>query len=133
MSSRWGRDWKAFRDAPPGERFRRRHGNRKSAGPPLARILTVVLGLALVVGGAILLVIPGPGVLVIGFGGALIAQEFRWAAVALDWIEVQLRKALRFSRRFWKSASVAVRGLVVAAGVCVAAGAAYLAWTWLIR
>jgi hypothetical protein len=93
----------------------------------------VALGLALIVGGAILLVIPGPGLLVIAFGGALIAREFRWAAVALDWTEVELRKVARWARKFWKSASIAVKGLVVLGAACAAAGAAYLAWTWLFR
>ena len=95
--------------------------------------MSVVVGLALVVGGAILLVIPGPGLLVIAFGGALIAQEFRWAAVALDKAEVFLRKAAHLGVRFWKSASVAVRALVVSVAGVLAAGAGYLAWTWLLR
>ena len=97
------------------------------------RVVSVVLGLVLVVGGAILLVIPGPGLLVIAFGGALIGQEFRWAAVALDWTEVGLRKAAHFGVRFWNSASIAVRALVVSVAGGLAAGAGYLAWTWLLR
>ena len=105
----------------------------KRGGQAWTRIASVVVGLVLVVGGAILLVIPGPGLLVIAFGGALIGQEFRWAAVALDWTEVALRKAARFGVRFWKSASVAVRAAVVSAAAIVAAGAGYLAWTWLLR
>jgi hypothetical protein len=87
-------DWKAFQKAPAGERFARRYESRKrDGGSRWKRASTIVVGLALIVGGAILLVIPGPGLLVIAFGGALIAQEFRWAAKGLDWTEVALRTA----------------------------------------
>ena len=106
---KWKKEWRAFEKAPPGERFLRRYQARRRGGRAWERVVAVVVGLVLVVGGAILLVIPGPGLLVIAFGGALIAQEFRWAAVALDWTEVRLRKAARLGARFWKSASVAVR------------------------
>ena len=133
MIKEWKKDWKAFEKAPPGQRFTRRYQARKTSGRPGSRIVTVIVGLILIVGGAILLVIPGPGLLVIAFGGALIGQEFRWAAVALDWAEVTLRKAVRFGLRFWKAASVAVRAAVVSAATLVAAGAGYLAWTWLLR
>jgi hypothetical protein len=130
---KWKKEWKTFQEAPAGERFQRRYRDRKQGGSAWVRIATIGLGLVLIVGGAILLVIPGPGLLVIAFGGALIAQEFRWAAAALDWTEVALRKGARRARRFWKSASIAVKGLVVAFAAGVAAGAAYLAWTWLFR
>ena len=133
MLEKWKRAWKAFEKAPSGQRFIRRYEARKRGGKAWTRVASVLLGLVLVVGGAILLVIPGPGLLVIAFGGALIGQEFRWAAVALDWTEVTLRKAVRFAVRFWKAASLAVRAAVVSAATLVAAGAAYLAWTWLLR
>ena len=133
MLKKLKKSWKAFEKAPTGERFIRRYEARKQGGKAWTRVASVVLGLVLVVGGAILLVIPGPGLLVIAFGGALIGQEFRWAAVALDSTEVALRKAARFGVRFWKSASVALRAAVVSAATIVAAGAGYLAWTWLLR
>jgi Putative transmembrane protein (PGPGW) len=132
MLEKWKQQWGAFKRAPPGERFLRRYQARKRGGHPGLRIVSVVVGLVLVVGGAVLLVIPGPGLLVIGFGGALIAQEFRWAAVALDRTEVALRKWARFGARFWESASVAVRVLVVALAGILAAGAGYLAWKWFL-
>jgi hypothetical protein len=129
----WKKDWKAFQKAPPGERFRRSYRDHKTESRLWARVATVALGLGLIVVGAIMLVIPGPGLLAVGLGGALIAREFRWAATALDWAEVTLRKGFRLGMRFWKSASVAVRSVVVVIGAAVAAGAAYVAWTWLIR
>ena len=127
------REWETFSEAPPGRRFQQRYQDRKGKTGGRSRFVTIALGLLLIVAGAIMLVIPGPGILVVGFGGALIAQEFRWAAVGLDWAELLLRWLLREARTSWKSASLATRGLVVVAAVTLAAGAAYLAWTLLIR
>ena len=130
----WKREWKAFEKAPAGKRFVLRYESRKrEAGRGWKRVVPIALGFALIVAGVILLVIPGPGLLVVAFGGALIAQEFRWAAVALDWAEVRLRKVARFGERLWKSASLALRAAVVLGAAILAGGAGYLAWTWLIR
>jgi uncharacterized protein (TIGR02611 family) len=43
------------------------------------RIGVLVVGLALLAAGAVLLVLPGPGLLVIVGGLALLATEFAWA------------------------------------------------------
>ena len=134
MFEEWKREWKAFEKAPAGERFLRRYESRKrETGSRWKRLVTIALGLALIVGGAILLVIPGPGLLVIAFGGALIGQEFRWAAVALDWAESRLRKVARLAERFWKNASLALRATVGLVAAILAGGAGYLAWTWFVR
>ncbi len=62
-----------------------------------------VAGVALLVGGAVMLVLPGPGVAVILAGLALLATEFDWAARLLAMIRqraVQLGAPLR---RWWRS------------------------------
>ena len=45
----------------------------------------IIGGVALLVGGAAMLVLPGPGLLVIVAGLALLAREFVWARRALDY------------------------------------------------
>jgi uncharacterized protein (TIGR02611 family) len=45
----------------------------------------LVAGLALIMGGAILLVLPGPGIALILAGLAVLATEFRWARRLLTW------------------------------------------------
>ena len=134
MLQEWKREWKAFEKAPAGQRFVRRYQSRKrETGSRWKRVVTIALGLGLILAGVILLVIPGPGLLVVAFGGALIAQEFRWAAVALDWAEVRLRKVFRVAERLWKSASLALRAAVVLGAAILAGGAGYLAWNWFVR
>jgi len=48
------------------------------------RIAILVIGLTLVVGGLAMLVLPGPGILVIVAGLAVLATEFVWAERMLD-------------------------------------------------
>jgi uncharacterized protein (TIGR02611 family) len=48
------------------------------------RIVVLVIGLALVVGGLAMLVLPGPGILVVIAGLAVLATEFVWAERMLD-------------------------------------------------
>lgn len=57
------------------------------------RIAVLVIGLALVAGGVVLLVLPGPGLLLIIAGLAVLATEFAWAEVMLDKAKEQAAKA----------------------------------------
>jgi len=43
------------------------------------RILILVIGSTVVIFGVLLLVLPGPGILVIAIGLAILATEFAWA------------------------------------------------------
>ena len=57
------------------------------------RIAVLVLGLTLVAGGIVLLVLPGPGLLIIIAGLAVLATEFAWAEHLLDKAKEQAGKA----------------------------------------
>ena len=57
------------------------------------RIVVLVIGLVLVAGGVALLVLPGPGLLVIIAGLAVLASEFAWAERMLDQAKAQAAKA----------------------------------------
>lgn len=43
------------------------------------QVVVLVLGVALLLAGCVLLVLPGPGLLLIGLGIAVLAVEFSWA------------------------------------------------------
>lgn len=57
------------------------------------RVAVLVLGLALVLGGLAMLVLPGPGILVVIAGLAVLATEFAWAEHLLDQAKLQAGKA----------------------------------------
>ena len=48
------------------------------------RLARIVFGLTLLAIGAALLVLPGPGILTLGIGLAILAAEFVWARRLLD-------------------------------------------------
>src|SRR4051812_13329096 len=89
------RRMRRFMTVPSGERFRafyHRHHRR----PHLARtIMTIGAGLALIAVGLILLVLPGPGLLVGAFGAALLAGESLTVARAMDWVDVRVTNVWR--------------------------------------
>jgi len=64
----------------------------------LRRALVLVAGIAVLLAGVAMLVLPGPGVLVIFAGLSLLATEFTWAARLLQWAKtrgMQLARRLR--------------------------------------
>lgn len=68
------------------------------------RLSVAALGFTVLTVGLVLLVTPGPGLLVIIAGLAILAHEFSWAATALDKAKVRAAQArelaLRRARRF---------------------------------
>lgn len=50
---------------------------------PVRWVGVLVVGVSLIIAGAVLLVLPGPGVLLIALGVAVLASEFAWAEVVL--------------------------------------------------
>lgn len=63
------------------------------------RIAVLVVGLVLVLGGVAMLVLPGPGFLVIIAGLAVLATEFAWAERLLDQAKDQANKAKEKAKR----------------------------------
>lgn len=81
-----------LRQAQPGERFqqyyRQRQGKRSRR---LVRLLLVTAGLASALLGLVMLFTPGPGVVFLLAGGAILAEESLWVACAIDWTELRVR------------------------------------------
>jgi len=120
--------WRTFRDATPGKRFEKLHEARTDSPPP---IVFYAIGAILLAGGVVLLFIPGPGLLLIAFGGALIARQSPWLAKRLDRLELVLRRLARRAAASWRRSSVAVRGALVTGAAIGAAGAGYVGYLWL--
>ena len=62
-------------------------------------MLIILGGTLLFALGLVMLVAPGPGILVVVVGGALIAEESLLMARALDWSEVKIRRAISALRK----------------------------------
>ena len=100
------------------DRLRERRA-RQQQRSILVRIATVLAGFAALAGGALLLVLPGPGIPLLVVGLGLLALEFRWAERPL---ELALRHAERVTpeRRSHRVAMGAVAVAALAASLTVA-------------
>ncbi len=120
----------------PGSRFSHFYEFRQSRRAPgfsVSRMLTIFLGLALTIGGASIGWLPGPGGFVAIFGLALLAQEFRPMAKALDWCEPKLRALWQWVVRTWRRLSSSGRVAVAMIIVLTGASVGYAAYSLLLR
>lgn len=103
MFERLKKNWKKFLSVPAGTRFRSRYEtHRHKQGGLLRKVLIIALGSLVVLLGIVLMVLPGPGVLVALLGAALIAEESLFVARALDRIDLWARGPIRRWRR-WRA------------------------------
>ena len=84
------RAWHRFRDAAPGHRFRA-HYEHVQQESRAARAAHVVIGVLLIAAGLVMLFIPGPGILAILFGLAMIGGISRRVAARMDHSETRVR------------------------------------------
>ena len=120
--------WQRFKADPPGKRFQQQFKRRHEvARTPLQKALALGGGVLLTGVGILLFFLPGPGVLFVLLGAALIAQQSLTVARALDWTEIRLRKLLARSFGVWRHFSAALKiflvGLAVVGAVAVGFGA----------
>ena len=122
--------WKAMNAARPGRRFQiRYHQRRHMRASALWTPLYVMVGSLLFVLGLTMLVAPGPGLIVLFVGAALIAQESLVVARALDRSEIGGRRAARTASRLWKRAPAVGKAGIIAVSAFALAGAGWGAYT----
>jgi len=93
MFARLRRNMRTFMTVPSGRRFRA-HYERMRAKPGMWRTVTAIGGgLVLIALGIIMLVTPGPGLIVAAIGAALIAGESLVAARLLDRMDLWATRA----------------------------------------
>jgi hypothetical protein len=86
---------RGFLRGVPGRRFSDHYVRQRRARSVLARALAMTAAAVLLVLGSIMLVTPGPGVLTLVLGAALIASQSHGAARRLDRLELAFRARLR--------------------------------------
>lgn len=65
--------------------------------------LVLIVGVLIVIGGIILLPLPGPGWVIIFAGFALLATEFSAAEKVQDWLLHIFKQGLRYAKLAWAS------------------------------
>jgi hypothetical protein len=103
MFTRLKKYWSSLKHGNPGSRFQEQYEkeHRKKKGA-FGRVLRIAAATILIPVGLFFLAVPGPGLLIIGLGAVLIAREFQFAAIVLDWLEVRGRQAYTWPRQRWQ-------------------------------
>lgn len=133
MFTKLRKQWLYMKRARPGRRFQARYEHRRrQRASPLWTPLYLALGTVFFLLGLLMLVAPGPGILFIFLGGAMIAEESLWVARAFDVLEVKLRAFAVWGAKTWKRASAALKTAIVASGAALAAAAGWGTYAILI-
>jgi uncharacterized protein (TIGR02611 family) len=93
-------NWQRLKASKPGHRFKDHYYQRqqsRSDGFSLRAVFIMGLGTLVLLGGIIAVPGPGPGWLIILMGLGMFAGESMLIARFLDWVEVRLRKAVRWA------------------------------------
>lgn len=123
--------WNQLKNSPPGSRFMAFYEARQDERTRDAlwkRPVYVAAGVTLSLGGLVLLGMPGPGLLVVALGLALIAGEFAFMARLLDKTESLLRRwaeAARLSAKRMSPLQRAVCAAVFILLICAAGAMLY--------
>ncbi|GAA5142257.1 hypothetical protein GCM10023213_27860 [Prosthecobacter algae] len=119
--------WHDFKASQPGRRFQDFYEKRqedRSDGHGWRRALYVGLGVVIALSGIVLLGMPGPGLLVLALGLALVAGESALMAQGLDRLEVWLRALSQKFIQWWRHLRPYQQYLGIAAVIALALGAA---------
>lgn len=132
MLEKLKQSWRDFQDDTPGERFQDYYKRRQRSHQSIWwKALFIGSGLLIMAIGLFFMVAPGPGVIVIFLGAALIAQQSLLAARALDWLEVQSRKLAAWSLGAWRRAPMGIKIVLVLSAIVLAGALAVGAYVLL--
>lgn len=93
------RRWRRLSTVRSGARFRAHHRDLQQRPSVMRALLVIGCGLLLLAAGLVMLVLPGPGLLVAVIGAALIAGESQVVARLLDRIDLYATRIWRRWRR----------------------------------
>jgi uncharacterized protein (TIGR02611 family) len=121
--------WESLKSGKPGKRFQDEYDKRNDENTSRARkIGMLVAGAAVLVAGIILMPAPGPGILIVAIGAAMLSQESKLAARILDGAEVKGRALIQWALGVWKAAPMAGKIAIAVVALLLTAGALYLAY-----
>lgn len=106
--------------------FVRRHRELHRERNRVVRYTLVFVGFVVVLAGVVLIVLPGPGFLVVAVGLMILALEFAWAERLLERIVLRLEQAGKMASNAGRTQQLLIVG--ACAVVAVAFVAALIAW-----
>jgi hypothetical protein len=127
-------DWRHFKHGESGQRFKDRYylSQRRNRGRFIIwRVFNIGAGSGIALGGLLMVIAPGPGWLAIILGLGMLSDELFPVARFMDWIEVRLRKLVRWVRAAWNNTPVVGKALILLAILTVVAASVYGAYYFL--
>jgi uncharacterized protein (TIGR02611 family) len=127
-------DWRHLKHGEPGQRFKDRYylSQRRNGGRfTFWRVFNLGVGSGIALGGLLMVIAPGPGWLAIFLGLGMLGGELLPVARFLDWIEVRLRKLVRWVSVAWNSTPGVGKALIVLAILTIVATSTYGAYHFL--
>jgi uncharacterized protein (TIGR02611 family) len=124
-------DWRHFKHGKSGQRFKDRYylSQRRNRGRfTFWRVFNIGVGSGITVGGLLMVIAPGPGWLAIFLGLGMLGGELLPVARFLDWVEVRLRKLVRWIREAWNNTPVVGKALILLVILTVVAALVYGAY-----
>ena len=121
------REWRRFKHDRPGQRFEN-HRKRMEDSPHWKRVLRAIAGFALVIVGIVFCFLPGPGLLGVVFGLALLAGMSRWLSHQMDRAEPRIRHGIHRSQDWWHHLSTGRRALLTGSAAIVLAFGVDIVW-----
>ena len=121
--------WAEFSKPPVGQRFTTHYHNRD--GGKLVwfkKPFFILTGCLMIAAGLLMLIAPGPGLVALALGAALLAQESLWIAKFMDGCDLHGRRLVLFLWRNWQAAPLWLKGLIILVCLTLAGLAAWLAW-----
>jgi uncharacterized protein (TIGR02611 family) len=104
------KQWREINGGKPGRRFQELHCRRQlSRGSPRRRQVAIGVAGCVLVGGIVMMPLPGPGFPIVLVGAALLARESSRAARALDWLELKCRNYTARGLKAWGAASLPLK------------------------
>ncbi|MDQ3368961.1 MAG: PGPGW domain-containing protein [Myxococcota bacterium] len=122
-------EWRLFKRDAPGERFAN-HRKRMKEQPRWLTVVRATAGVALIGVGIVFMVLPGPGLLGVVFGLALLAGISTKLSHLMDRTEPPLRAAFQRAHAWWTARSTGAKAALIAVTAVLLAVAACLAWTY---
>jgi ferric-dicitrate binding protein FerR (iron transport regulator) len=124
-------EWQHFKDDAPGERFRK-HRDRMKQKSKKHSAVAIGLGVLLLAGGVVLLFMPGPGLLFIVFGVALVGSHSKKLSDLMDRSEPKLRRAGRRTKHRWEALPGRAKLGVIIGMASLAAAACLFMWKFVV-
>ena len=134
MLDRLKEDWRHLKHGKSGQRFKDRYylSQRRNRGRfTFWRVFNIGVGSGITLGGLLMVIAPGPGWLAIFLGLGMLGGELLPVARFLDWVEVRLRKLVRWIRETWNNTPVVGKAVILLAILTIVAASVYSAYYFL--